>query len=126
MNWLSGTLHGKGYGGLLRPQRFSNDPAAVEGIKAKGRETIREGYQAIDEKLSSAGGRKHVHAVGDSFTVVDVYLLVLYRWSERLGVVESMEKEYPAYTALVREVSKWETMAAALEAEQIAPTFAHL
>jgi glutathione S-transferase len=111
MNWLSGTLHAHAFGGLLRPQRFSTDPSAMEGIQAKGLENVRNCYGLIEEKLHG------VHAVGNSFTVVDPYLFVFYRWGVLEGI--DMKEEYPAYTALVSHLVERPAVKAAMRAENI-------
>lgn len=60
-----------------------------------------------------------VHAVGDSFTVVDPYLLVFYRWGDAHGF--NMRENYPKYTNLVMELVKRESVRAAVEYEGIEP-----
>jgi len=52
MNWLSGTLHGQGFAGLWRPERFSDDPAAFDSIRARGRRTILECFQLIESRVA--------------------------------------------------------------------------
>ncbi|KAH8820733.1 glutathione S-transferase [Xylogone sp. PMI_703] len=90
--WLSGFVHAIGYGCLWRPERFSDDVAVYEGVRAKGLKTIKWCYDFIEGKLTG------IHAVGDAFTVVDPYLFVFYRWGQEEGV--DMQT-YPKYTALV-------------------------
>ena len=79
MNWLSGSLHGHAFGGVLRPGRLTADSAAFEGIRAKGVENVRDCFGVIEGKL------RGVHAVGDAFTAVDPYLFVFYRWANGMG-----------------------------------------
>jgi len=57
MNWLSGTLHGQGFGGLWRPQRFSDDPEVFESIKAKAKKTISECFNVREPDLGPLFGR---------------------------------------------------------------------
>ncbi|KAM5457651.1 putative glutathione transferase [Microsporum audouinii] len=64
---------------------------------------------------------KGVYAVGDSYTVVDPYLLTMYRWGQKIDL--PMESAYPKLTALVAEVSKRPATVAALEAEGLPPVF---
>ena len=52
MNWLSAVLHNQGFGCLLRPQRFSHEPAAFDGIKAKGLQCIEDCFGIIEENLT--------------------------------------------------------------------------
>jgi len=114
MNWMSGTLHGGGFGHLFRPGRWSDDPAAFEGIKKKALECIRDCFDAIEGKLVG------IHAVGGAFTAVDPYLFVWYRWGNSTGF--EMKEKYPKYTALVENLVKRPAVKATLEAEDIGST----
>jgi glutathione S-transferase len=117
MNWLSGTLHGGGFGHLFRPQRWSDDPAAFDGIKTKAVETIEATFYSIDEKLSLSS----VHAVGNTLTIVDTYLFVFYRWGNN-DIGFEMKAKYPKYTALVSNLVQRASVKAALNLEQIDST----
>lgn len=64
MSWLSGTLHGQGFGALWRPQRFSDDPTMFESIRAKGRKTVSECFDLIETRLSGP------YSTGDAFSSV--------------------------------------------------------
>lgn len=109
MNWLSGTLHGQGFGGVFRPQRFSDRTEVFESIQAKGRQTVADCFSVIEGKLA---GR---HAVGDHFTAVDPYLLVFYRWGNAIGF--DMSKSYPGYAQFAQQLVKRESVVGALAAE---------
>ena len=111
LNWLSGTLHGQAFGGLVRTQRFSDDPSTHESIKAKSRKTIEECFDMIEQDLSS------VHAVGDSLTAVDAFLYVFYRWGTYLGM--GMKEKYPKFTNLVVELAKRQSVQEALNMEGV-------
>ncbi|KAM3068432.1 hypothetical protein ACMFMG_009570 [Clarireedia jacksonii] len=111
INWLSGTLHAHAFGGLLRPERLSDDPSAIEGIQAKGLENVKSCYAMIEGKLHG------VHAVGNIFTVVDPYLFVFYRWGAQGGI--NMKEQYPAYTALVSNLVERPAVKAVLNSEGI-------
>lgn len=113
MNWISGTLHGQGYGGLIRPERYTDEPATYDAIRAKSRKTIEECYRMIEEKLEGP------HAVGGRFTAVDAYLYVFYRW----GNFDGFAMDCPKYRALVVELSKREAVRKTVEAEQIKSYF---
>lgn len=110
-NWLSGTLHTQAFGGFLRPQRFVKDPALYDAVREKGRETISQCFDQIDEKLH---GR---YAVGDSFTAVDPYLFVFYRWGNRMGI--PMATRYPNYSKFVLNLATRASVQEALEREGI-------
>lgn len=110
-NWLSGTVHAQAFGSVRRTHRFSDDPETYDAIKAKGRQTIEESMGFIEERLTGH------HAVGDSFTAVDAYLLVVYRWGLQLGF--EMQKNYPKYTSLVKHNLKRDSVKGALKEEGI-------
>jgi len=95
MAWFSNGVHPV-YGMLFRPERFVDDPAHQEGLKAKARTVYEQRLRDIDQMLE---GRKW--AMGNQFTVVDGYLPVFYRWGNRQGLpVKSMTN----YTRVVEEV----------------------
>ncbi|KAE9367202.1 glutathione S-transferase [Stipitochalara longipes BDJ] len=114
MIWLAGVLHGQGFGGLLRPERLSDDPGSYEGIRAKAMKNIKDCYDLVEGKLIG------VHAVGDSLTAVDTYLFVFYRWGNDAGF--KMKDEYPKYTALVANLVLRPAAKAVLTAEGIGST----
>ena len=109
LNWLSGTLHGQAFGGLFRAHRFSDDPSTYESIRAKSRKTVKECFDMIEQDLTS------VHAVGDSFTAVDAFLYVFYRWGASLGM--GMREKYPKFTKLVVELVQRQSVQEALNME---------
>ena len=114
LNWLSGTLHGGGFGHLFRPQRYSDDPAAFLGIRAKALECIKDCFDSIEGKLADA------YAVGGALTAVDPLLFVFYRWGNDTEL--EMQKHYPKYTALVSNLAQRAAVKATLEAENIGST----
>ncbi|KEF56655.1 uncharacterized protein A1O9_06844 [Exophiala aquamarina CBS 119918] len=114
LNWLSGTLHGQAFGGLVRPHRYADDPALYDAIKAKGWKNVEDCFEKIESDLSG------VHAVGDSFTAVDILLYVFWCWGNFSGA--EMAHRYPKYTKLVVEVAKKSSVQDVLEAEGV-PSF---
>ncbi|KAF6825650.1 glutathione s-transferase [Colletotrichum plurivorum] len=108
--WLSGTLHGSGFGALWRPARYSNDEEAHASISAKGRENIEKCYARIDERLA---GREY--AVGEGLTVVDFNVWVFWRWGGIIGV--DMPAKYPNYDKFAKRVAVLEGVKKALEVE---------
>ncbi|PGH11890.1 hypothetical protein AJ79_04581 [Helicocarpus griseus UAMH5409] len=117
MNWLSGYLHGSCYGGLWRPERFTDDSGALQGIKEKAQVNIKNAYGFVEERLGAGG----LYAVGDGFTVVDLYLLVFYRWGKQIGL--EMEREFPKYTDAMKNLVKRESVVKTLEETKLAPVF---
>ena len=112
MAWLSGTLHGQGFGALWRPERFSDDPGVFASISAKGRMTIADCFDTIEGKLSGP------HATGDAFTAVDPYLLVFYRWGSGIGF--DLPSTHPNYASFARTLVRRASVASAMIAEGIA------
>jgi glutathione S-transferase len=95
----------------LRPHRYSDDPETHDAIRTNGRETIDKFFEFIEEKL------KGIHAVGDTFTAVDAYLLVIYKWGSETGI--DMQVKYPKYITLVKEALKRDPVQATIKEAQI-------
>ena len=111
LSYLSGTLHGRAYGMLLRPERFVDDANLKTHVMPVAKQAVEESYKYVDENLE---GKKW--AVGDDFTVVDAYLFVFYQWGIKMAQLP-MEKDYPNYARLVAEVGKRPAVQASLKAE---------
>jgi glutathione S-transferase len=74
-----------------------------EAISKHARGTLAAAYEDIERKL--ADGRSYALAHG--YTVVDPFLLVLYRWGARIGlpmadIWRSSQHDLPARLALYR------------------------
>ncbi|TVY32872.1 Glutathione S-transferase, partial [Lachnellula subtilissima] len=52
INWLSGTLHGAGFGHVFRPQRWSVQGDGLEGIREQGLVVVKECFDMIEGKLA--------------------------------------------------------------------------
>jgi glutathione S-transferase len=111
LNWLSGTVHERGFGSYFSPNRIADDEVAFTPVRRKSRAWIEKCYADIEERLSGT------HAVGDAFTVVDVFLYIIYRWGYLLKL--DMKEKYPKYTSLVLEVTKRPSVLKAVEKEGI-------
>lgn len=95
MAWLADTVH-PAFAHFYRPERYVEGAAARDAVKAVGRESFGDCLVEVDRLV--AGKR---WALGPRFSVVDAYLLVFYRWGNRMG--------YPVrrlanYTALADRV----------------------
>ena len=110
--WLAGTLHGNAFALLLRPERFSDNAANYNELKAKGKVLVQTCFETIEDRLEGD------HAVGGRFTAADAFLFVFYRWAS-LDFDWDLEKLYPKYTKLVIRVASRPSVIAALEAEGI-------
>lgn len=115
MVWLCQTVHGHAFACIFQPRRFVGEDATEEVfeiVRAQGRKCAKDNFEFIEEKLEGKS-----HAVGDRFTLVDVYLFVFYRWGNVLGM--GMREKYPNYARLMDEVVKRESVKKTVEVEGI-------
>jgi glutathione S-transferase len=115
MEWLvflSGTLHGLGYGAWLRPVRFSDDTSAHDGIREKGKKVIHESFKRIDDRYQD-----EQFAVGQALTVVDFNVYVFARWAHEVDI--DLEKEYPSYYEHLKRIEKFDGVREAVKAEEL-------
>ena len=111
-NWLSGTLHAIAFGELWRPARFTDDAALHAAIQAKGKDNVFEGYTYIEQRMAERDW-----AVGHAYTLVDPFLLVFYRWGNRIGV--DMRAGYPGFTRHAERMLQRSAVQRALQQESI-------
>jgi glutathione S-transferase len=97
MSWLGSTLHQTGIRTVLRPERFTTDAEGAPAIAARGLENVASAYADLEQRLPL-----HGYALGGRFTVLDAYLLVFYRWGNKVGL--HMRERFPRYTALMDHV----------------------
>ena len=114
MNWLA-TIHTQVIAQNWRPERFTDEDSAYQGIQNKGMEGLTETSKQINSKLENK-----TWAVGEQYSVADPYLLVFFRWGNRLGLnmreyqhwtrhAEGMEKRTAVQSVLNAEgISLWE------------------
>ncbi|PTB35746.1 uncharacterized protein TrAFT101_010592 [Trichoderma asperellum] len=105
LNYLSGTFHGQGFGGLWRPERFVSDESLYPAVQEKARQTIKDCCAFVDGKLRDA---KSTNSVGNSFKGVDAFLLVFYLWGIRFNI--DMDTVYPLYAALAHRLLQRESV----------------
>jgi glutathione S-transferase len=111
-NWLSGTVHAVAFAQIWRPQRFVSDTALIDRVTTKGKENALEAFAMIEAKL-----RDRHWAVADAYSCVDPFLLVFYRWGNRIGL--DMRDRYPGWTAHAEAVCARPAVQAALSQEGI-------
>lgn len=85
-----------------------------EAISKHARGTLAAAYEDIERKL--ADGRSYALAHG--YTVVDPFLLVLYRWGARIGL--PMADICPAWTAQARRIAERAAVQRVLQREGVA------
>ncbi|MFN7571033.1 MAG: glutathione S-transferase family protein [Betaproteobacteria bacterium] len=90
-NWLSGTVHAVAIRQVWRPESFTDVPAQHEDIVAKGKKNLAAAFSHIEQRFGDAAW-----AVADRYSIVDPYLLVFYRWGNRIGF--DMRGQCPSWT----------------------------
>ncbi|MBL8522701.1 MAG: glutathione S-transferase N-terminal domain-containing protein [Betaproteobacteria bacterium] len=111
MAWLASSVH-IAFAGIFRPERFCTDVPAHAAIGATSRATIEKYFADIDKLLT---GR--TFAMGGQYTVCDPYLLVFYRWGNRIGL--PMKERFPVWAKHAQRVASRPTVKRILEAEGI-------
>jgi glutathione S-transferase len=111
-NWLSGSVHAVAVRQIWRPEYFTCDPIRRGDIIASGKVHLAAAFKLIDNRLSTGKW-----AVGDSYSLVDPYLLVFYRWGNRMGI--PMRNEYGSWTRHTLRVVEQPAVARALSTEGI-------
>lgn len=111
-NWLSGSVHAVAVRMIWRPDSFLPEEAMYPPLIEKGKEHLASAYTLIETKLTD-----RTWAVGDHYSVVDPYLLVFYRWGNRMSL--DMQSNYPAWTAHARRLEAREAVQRALSQEGI-------
>jgi glutathione S-transferase len=111
-NWLSGTVHSVAVRQVWRPEDFSHDATHRDAIVASGEEHLANAFELIEERMSHSQW-----AVGDRYCLVDPYLLVFYRWGNRMRI--QMSAKYPSWTAHAHRLAVRPAVARALAKEEI-------
>ena len=110
MAFLASSVH-IAYAQLWRPHRFTPDAAAHPAIMEGGRRRI-VGQQAEIEAILS----RSRYFAGDDYTLADPYLLVFFRWGNRIG----LDMRYPHWTRHSEELLTRPAVQRALETEGLA------
>jgi glutathione S-transferase len=109
MTWFSNSVHPP-WTHLQRPERFAEDKAAHETVRATGRKGFVAALQEIDSLLAG-----NDWLIGSQFTVADAYALVFYGWGMR---IELPMKDFTAYTAHKERMLARPAVRRVLEREQ--------
>jgi glutathione S-transferase len=94
LSWLTGWVHAVGFALIWRAERFTDQAGAKEAMAAKGRTIVDAAFADIEARL--ADGR--AWSMGERFSIVDPFLLVLFRWGNRIGL--PMAERHPAWSRL--------------------------
>lgn len=110
--WLTNTLH-VAYAGLWRPGRFVADEGAATRIAAEAQGRI----EALNREVEGKFGNGRAYAAGESHTLADPFLLVFYRWANRIGL--DAPTLYPAWTEWARRMERRPAVARVLAKEGV-------
>lgn len=111
-NWLSGTVHSVAVRMIWRTDYFTSDPRQHDEIAAKGREHLSAAFSIIEERLG-----QRPWAVGNRYSIVDPFLLVFYRWGNRMRI--DMRGQYPAWTVHAEQMEARHAVQRALQQEGV-------
>lgn len=94
LSWFSTGFHGY-IAQILRGERFSDDTDVRERLKEPARRHFAEQLARLDR---ACAGRE-AGIVSDSFTVVDAFSIVIWRWAEKLGIDTTNMAYWPMLVA---------------------------
>ena len=77
MSFLTSAVH-LAFRPLFKPAQFTADESLYPAIRDRGGEYLRDMLLNVERRLAN-----RTWALGDSFSVVDPYLLVFHTWSQR-------------------------------------------
>ncbi len=97
MSWLGANVHQGTTRAVIRPESFCQSPSALEEIRTIARQRLAIAFADIESNLS---GRQW--ALGETYSAVDAYLLVFFRWGGKCGL--SMRQQYPEFTRVMDKV----------------------
>lgn len=119
IGYLSAEVHAAAFRPINRPERYSEDPGAHEGIRRRGREQLKSALQYVNRHLE---GQRYL--VGGRFTIADAYLGVFARWTAALGgefaelkAIQEFRKDFDNRTSV--------RAALAVEGGVVKPTVPH-
>lgn len=99
LGWIASTVH-VAYAHVRRGERYADSEAALAEVRAKGIQTCRELWQAVDARLGA-----EPWAIGDRYTVADAYLLVFWTWGRGPVLGFDMAGDFPNWTAHARRMA---------------------
>jgi glutathione S-transferase len=110
MGFLASSLH-PAIRSVFRPDKYVDSDAAKEEVRARGRRWLSQYYADIEGRLTG-----QTYALGDAFSLVDAYLVVFYKWSQR-PLAQPAIPPMPAYDAVMSRVCARPAVARILDFE---------
>ncbi|PZR34875.1 glutathione S-transferase family protein [Caulobacter segnis] len=91
MSWFASTVH-VAFAQIARPERYADDDATKAALATPGEARFARTLTDIEHLARGPGP----WLLGDAFTAVDAYALVIWRWAERRSIDTAL---YPAWSA---------------------------
>jgi len=91
MSWFASTVH-VAFSQIARPERFADDDGVKAALAMPGEARFARTLTDIERLARSPGP----WLLGESFSAVDAYALVIWRWAERRSIDTAA---YPAWSA---------------------------
>jgi glutathione S-transferase len=109
MSWFASTVH-VAFAQIARPERYADDEAVKAALATPGEARFARTLTDI-ERLAQEPGP---WLLGESFSAVDAYALVIWRWAERRQIDTA---KYPAWSAKAARAFARPSVARALRKE---------
>lgn len=87
LDFTLGQLHGEGFTRIFTTERYLSPrdtppgSALRDDVAAHGREVVRQGFEAIEQRLPAEG-----YAVGPQFSIADAALFYNEFWADKVGI----------------------------------------
>ena len=91
MSWFASTVH-VAFAQIARPERYADDEATKAALATPGEARFARTLTDIEHLAQGPGP----WLLGETFSVVDAYALVIWRWAERRQIDTA---RYPAWSA---------------------------
>lgn len=111
--WIASTVH-VAYAHVRRAERYAGSEAAMQDVRATGREASRVLWAMVDQQLGSGPW-----ALGQHHSVVDAYLLVFWTWGHGPVLGFDMAGAFPDWTAHARRMALRPAVQRAFAREQL-------
>lgn len=100
LGWLASTIH-VAYAHVRRAERYATSDAALQDVRAKGLDTCRDLWRAVDARIGQGPW-----AIGQDYTVADAYLLVFWTWGRGPALGFAMAEDFANWTAHARHMAQ--------------------
>jgi len=112
MSWFASTVH-VAFAQIARPERFADDETVKAALATPGEARFHRTLSDIESLARGPGP----WLLGENFSAVDAYALVIWRWAERREIDTSA---YPAWSAKVARALARPSVKRALQKEAAA------